>query len=117
MQELGEQAPPTDEPPKPQATAEATELRDAIQEPIDKAKAVEDTVQEAADKQQAEGGIPAGALIWLAFLFFFIILPMLRGRGRRYQRAPQHKAAPGSLLERVGCRRRRRLDTQKRRAG
>ena len=42
------------EPPKPQATAEATELRDAIQEPIDKAKAVEDTVQEAADKQQAE---------------------------------------------------------------
>lgn len=46
--------PPTDEPPKPQATAEATELRDAIQEPIDKAKAVEDTVQEAADKQQAE---------------------------------------------------------------
>ena len=46
--------PPTDEPPKPHATAEATELRDAIQEPIDKAKAVEDTVQEAADKQQAE---------------------------------------------------------------
>jgi hypothetical protein len=46
--------PPTDEPPKPQATAEATELRDAIQTPIDKAKAVEDTVQEAADKQQAE---------------------------------------------------------------
>lgn len=46
--------PPTDEPPKPQATAEATELRDAIQAPIDKAKAVEDTVQEAADKQQAE---------------------------------------------------------------
>ena len=45
--------PPTDEPPKPQAT-EATQLRDAIQAPIDKAKAVEDTVQEAADKQQAE---------------------------------------------------------------
>ena len=46
--------PPIDEPPTPQATAEATELRDAIQAPIDKAKAVEDTVQEAADKQQAE---------------------------------------------------------------
>ena len=46
--------PPTDEPPKPQATTEATELRDAIQAPIDMAKAVEDTVQEAADKQQAE---------------------------------------------------------------
>ena len=46
--------PPTDEPPKPQATAEATELRDAIQQPINQAKAVESAVQEAADKQQAE---------------------------------------------------------------
>lgn len=46
--------PPTDEPPKPQASAEATELRDAIQAPIDQAKAVEDTVQDAADRQQAE---------------------------------------------------------------
>lgn len=47
--------PPTDEPPEPQATAAGnTELRDAIQKPIDQAKAVEDTVQEAADKQQAD---------------------------------------------------------------
>ena len=45
--------PPTDEPPKPQAT-EATQLRDAIQQPINQAKAVESAVQEAADKQQAE---------------------------------------------------------------
>ena len=45
--------PPTDEPPKPQAT-EATQLRDAIQQPIDTARAVEATVQEAADKQQAQ---------------------------------------------------------------
>ena len=46
--------PPTDEPPKPKAmAADSTELRDAIQEPIDKAKAVEDTVQEAADQQRA----------------------------------------------------------------
>jgi hypothetical protein len=48
--------PPTDEPPEPQATAasEHTELRDAIQAPIDRAKAVEQTVQDAADKQKAE---------------------------------------------------------------
>jgi hypothetical protein len=47
--------PPTDEPPEPKAVAaEHTELRDAIQKPIDQAKAVEDTVQEAADKQSAE---------------------------------------------------------------
>jgi hypothetical protein len=46
--------PPTDEPPEPQATATGnTELRDAIQKPIDQAKAVEDTVQEAADKNSA----------------------------------------------------------------
>jgi len=41
--------PPTDEPPEPQAT----QLRDAIQAPIDKARAVEDEVQEAADAQRA----------------------------------------------------------------
>ena len=42
--------PPTDEPPEPQAT----QLRDAIQAPIEKAKAVEDQVQDAADQQRAE---------------------------------------------------------------
>lgn len=42
---------PTDEPPEPQANAE---LRDAIQAPIERAKAVEGAVQEAAEKQRAE---------------------------------------------------------------
>ena len=48
--------PPTDEPPQPQATAapEATELREAIQQPIDQAKAVESNVQEAADQQASK---------------------------------------------------------------
>ena len=47
--------PPTDEPPEPKAVAaDNTELRDAIQKPIDQAKAVEGTVQEAADKQNTE---------------------------------------------------------------
>jgi hypothetical protein len=49
--------PPTDEPPEPQAATAAgehTELRDAIRQPIEKAKAVEAAVQEAADKQRAE---------------------------------------------------------------
>ena len=47
--------PPTDEPPEPKAVAaENTELRDAIQKPIDQAKAVEGVVQEAADQQRAE---------------------------------------------------------------
>ena len=43
--------PPTERPPEPQANAA---LRDAIQAPQDKARAVENTVQEAADRQQAE---------------------------------------------------------------
>jgi hypothetical protein len=46
--------PPTDEPPEPKAlAAENTELRDAIQMPIDQAKAVEDTVQDAAHQNEA----------------------------------------------------------------
>lgn len=46
--------PPTDEPPEPQAAAAgSTGLRDAIQKPIDQAKAIEETVQEAADKNSA----------------------------------------------------------------
>ena len=44
--------PPTEQKPEPQAQAHA-ELRDAIQQPIDKAKAVEAATQEAADKQRA----------------------------------------------------------------
>ncbi len=47
--------PPTDEPPEPKAVAaDNTELRDAIQKPIDQAKAVDGAGQEAADKQRAE---------------------------------------------------------------
>lgn len=42
--------PPLEQPPEPKAT----ELRDAIKRPIDKAKAIEAATQEAADKQRAE---------------------------------------------------------------
>ncbi|HEY1033743.1 MAG TPA: hypothetical protein VGE09_02055 [Pseudoxanthomonas sp.] len=49
--------PPTDEPPEPQATASTTpsgtELRDAVQAPIQKAEAVEAQVQAAADRTNA----------------------------------------------------------------
>jgi hypothetical protein len=48
--------PPTDAPPEPQAT----ELRDAIQAPMDRARAVEDTVLDAAEKQRAEIDAAAG---------------------------------------------------------
>lgn len=53
--------PPTDQPPEPQAQAQqATELRDAIQRPIDKAKAVEPQVLDAAKQQQADIEAQAG---------------------------------------------------------
>jgi hypothetical protein len=58
--------PPTVQPPVPTASTDvadsadaagepkATQMRDAIQAPLNKARAVQDTVQEAADKQRAE---------------------------------------------------------------
>ena len=52
--------PPTEQPPEPQAQAH-TELRDAIRAPQDKARDVEKTLQDDADRQRAridaaEGG-------------------------------------------------------------
>lgn len=56
--------PETERPPEPQAQRpdeqQATELRDAIQQPIDRAKAVEAQVQDAAAAQQAAIDAQAG---------------------------------------------------------
>lgn len=52
------QPPPTDEPPEPQATSttaaksERTPLRDAVQAPLDQARATGEAVQQAADAQR-----------------------------------------------------------------
>ena len=49
--------PPTDQPPDPQAAAQKardTQLRDAIQKPIQKAQGVEDTTLKAADEQKQQ---------------------------------------------------------------
>ena len=43
--------------------------------------------QQAGQQQRnssREGGFPIGTLIWLGFMFFFFVLPLLR-RGRRYR--------------------------------
>ena len=49
-----EPTPVPDDKPAPQAVAgEATELRDAIRAPQDRARAVEDTLQQSADAQRA----------------------------------------------------------------
>lgn len=38
---------------------------------------------EAGKARDSDGGFPVGVLIWLAFMFFFFVLPILAGRGRR----------------------------------
>ena len=48
--------PPPEKKPEPQAT----QLREAIQAPIDRAKAVEGAVQDAADRQKAAIDAAAG---------------------------------------------------------
>ncbi len=54
------------------------------------AKSPEDAVaiEEAAkaaeqQRSRSDGGFPFGVLIWIAFMFFFFVLPLLAGRGRR----------------------------------
>lgn len=47
------ESPDKDQPPEPQAREQQTELRDAIQQPIDRAKAVDGQVQDAAAVQRA----------------------------------------------------------------
>ncbi|WP_379920788.1 TPM domain-containing protein [Erythrobacter sp. R86502] len=45
----------------------------------------EEAARVAAEAGEAResGGFPFGMLIWLAFMFFFFVLPILAGRGRR----------------------------------
>lgn len=46
--------------------------------------AIEEAAQAAAAQEsRADGGFPFGVLIWLAFVFFFFVLPILSGRSRR----------------------------------
>jgi uncharacterized protein len=46
--------------------------------------AIEEAAQAAqAQKSRSDGGFPIGALIWIAFMLFFFVLPLLAGRGRR----------------------------------
>ncbi len=46
--------------------------------------AIEEAAQAAAAQEsRSDGGFPFGVLIWLAFMFFFFVLPILSGRRRR----------------------------------
>ena len=65
--------------------AGADEIIKQIELPPEEAAKV--AQQAETQVRESEGGFPLGAVIWIAFLFFFFILPMMRGRkGRRYRR-------------------------------
>lgn len=51
-----------------------------LQLPEDEARVV---AQQASERRSSEGGFPVGGIFWLAIIFLFFILPMLRGRGRK----------------------------------
>lgn len=54
-----------------------------LQLPPDEAARIATQAGETRRTEQSEGGFPVGSLIWLAFMFLFFVLPLLRGRSRR----------------------------------
>lgn len=68
------------------------------------ARAIEEAQAAAERARQSDGGFPLGALFWIAFLFLFFILPMLRGGGKRRRRrySPWGDAARGIILWEAG---------------
>lgn len=71
-----------------------------LQLPEDEARLV---AQQAGQKRESDGGFPIGTLVWIAFILFFFVLPMLRGRGRRRRySSPWGGAARDIILWEVG---------------
>lgn len=63
--------------------AGAAAIVQQLQLPPEEAAAI---VAAAGKKRTSDGGFPVGVLIWLAFLFFFFVLPIIRsGKNRKYQ--------------------------------
>lgn len=59
------------------------------------AKAIAEA-EAAARGKDSEGGFPIGLLIWIAFMLFFFVVPMLAGRGRRRRYRSKGKGPWGS---------------------
>ena len=58
----------------------AAQIIQQLELPPEEAAAV---AQQATQARASDGGFPFGALIWLGFIGFFFILPMLSGGGRK----------------------------------
>ena len=84
-----------------QATSEIIERLDM--DPAD-AAAIAEAEAAAERNRETQGGFPIGGLIWFGFIFFFFILPMLRGgkRKRRYRRGPWGNTARDIILWEAG---------------
>ena len=55
--------------------------------------------QQAEEAHESRGGFPLGGAIWIAFIFFFFIIPMLRrGKRRRYGRGGRLGQAAGDII-------------------
>ena len=66
------------------------------------AAAVAEAAEAAAAQESSEGGFPIGGLFWVAFLFFFFILPALRGGKRRRYRSGVAGAVGDIILWEAG---------------
>lgn len=51
---------------------------------------------ERAAGKNSEGGFPIGMVIWIAFILFFFVLPLIAGRGRRRKYRSSGKGPWGS---------------------
>jgi uncharacterized protein len=62
----------------------ANQIITQLELPPEEAAAI---AQAAGQERKSDGGFPIGTLIWLGFIFFFFVLPMIGGKGRRYRRS------------------------------
>ncbi len=80
----------------------ADQIINQLQLPPEEAAQVAQQAQ--TQRESRSGGFPIGTLIWFGFIFFFFILPMLRGRGKRqrYRGGPWGNAARDIMLWEAG---------------
>lgn len=55
--------------------------------------------REATAERKSDGGFPVGGLIWLGFMFFFFVLPIIRGSRRRRRYRSKGKGPWGDRVD------------------
>ncbi|UOR14345.1 TPM domain-containing protein [Qipengyuania aquimaris] len=83
----------------------ADEIIKQLELPPEEAAQIAQNAERTTERRESSGGFPLGGLIWFAFVFFFFILPILRGSGRRrrrYRRGPWGNTARDIILWEAG---------------